>query len=497
MINRRTFLQRSLQATAAIALADRGTSRTDVLAPASTAETGVEVNDVQSRLNATRVRQIIRPTSLDSLQDALHTARRDNLAVSIAGGRHAMGGQQFGSQMLLLDMKRMNAMTRFDRERGLLTVQGGAEWPEIMEYLQREQNADPQPWAIREKQTGVDRVSIGGSLSANAHGRGLRFPPIIGDVESFILVDAAGKAWNCSRKENPELFALAIGGYGLFGIIALVTLRLARRTKVERVVEIIPVMDLLSHLDQRLAEKAEYGDCQYSTDLTTTPEEHMGVLSCYRPAPADAPIKDNHKTLGEKDWMELYKLARTDKKEAFRRYSSYYQQTNGQVYWSDTHQLAGNFQSYRDQVPSGSGTEMITEVYVSRDALMPFLSAVRKDFLAHQVDMTYGTIRFIEKDSESFLPWAKQKSVCIVCNLHVLHTESGIKKAAEDFRRIIDRAIEFQGSYYLTYHRWATRRQLETCYPRFKDFLALKMKYDPPERFQSNWYRHHRDLFRA
>ena len=56
-------------------------------------------------------------------------------------------------------------------------------------------------------------------------------------------------------------------------------------------------------------------------------------------------------------------------------------------------------------------------------------------------------------------------------NLHVIHTEEGRRKAAEDFRRIIDRAIEHRGRFYLTYHRWATRAQVEACYPRFVDFL--------------------------
>lgn len=34
---------------------------------------------------------------------------------------------------------------------------------------------------------------------------------------------------------------------------------------------------------------------------------------------------------------------------------------------------------------------MITEVYVRREDLVPFFADVRKDFIAHQVDPTYGT----------------------------------------------------------------------------------------------------------
>src|SRR5205085_851772 len=131
-------------------------------------------------------------------------------------------------------------------------------WPELIEYLTREQAGQPHAWAIREKQTGVDRVTLAGSLASNVHGRGLRFPPLIHDVESFVLVDAGGKVHACSRRDNPELFALAIGGYGLFGIIARVTLRLVPRTKVQRAVEVIAVKDLLPWLDKRLQQGFVY-----------------------------------------------------------------------------------------------------------------------------------------------------------------------------------------------------------------------------------------------
>jgi FAD/FMN-containing dehydrogenase len=456
---------------------------------------GVEVNDLQSQLNATTVRRIVQPTSVESLQAALHSAAKEGRAVCVAGGRHAMGGQQFGKDCMLLDMKRFNRVLKFDPAKGHVEVEAGIEWPELIEHLTRIQRGQQKQWGIREKQTGVDRVSLGGSLAANVHGRGLKFPPIVHDVESFDLVDANGKLHHCSRRENAELFSLAIGGYGLFGIIAYVTLRLVPRIKVERVVEIIAVKDLMPWYDRRVKEGFLFGDCQYSTDLDSTPEAHQGVFACYRPAAEGAVVPEDYKQLSGKDWAELYRLARSDKKKAFATYSKYYSSTTGQVYWSDTHQLAGNFEGYRDALVKGGGTEMITEAYVSKENFVPFMAAVRRDFLEHGADMTYGTIRFIEKDTDTFLAWAKEPFVAVVCNLHVKHDPAGIEKAAGHFRRIIDRAIEFGGKYYLTYHRWATRKHVEACYPQFVEFLKLKKKYDPDERFQSNWYRHYKEMF--
>lgn len=483
-----------------IASAQMGIACANPFSPARTradAAAGVEVNDVQSQLNATRVSEIKSPRSIDDLQNALNESRRHDRPLSVAGGRHAMGGQQFATDATLLDMSKFNQVVHFDKTKGQITVEAGIEWPELISYLQTEQADQAESWAIREKQTGVDRVSIGGSLASNIHGRSLKSPPMVSDIESFTLLGADGKLLTCSRSENQELFSLAIGGYGLFGIVVHVKLRLVRRTKVQRVVEVILVKDLLPLIDKRIADGFIYGDCQYSTDLDLNlpTEQHPGVFSCYRPVPADTPIPKAQKALNAQAWIDLYTLARTDKKKAFKKYSEYYLSTNGQVYWSDTHQLAGSLDSYRSAVNLKSGTPMITEAYVSRENFIPFMGQVRQDYIDHHVDMTYGTIRFIEKDTETFLAWAKQPSVCIVCNLNVMHTDAGKQKVADDFRRVIDRAIEYGGSYYLTYHRWATRKQVETCYPQFVDFLRLKKKYDPQERFQSNWYRHYKTMF--
>jgi hypothetical protein len=137
----------------------------------------------------------------------------------------------------------------------------------------------------------------------------------------------------------------------------------------------------------------------------------------------------------------------------------------------------------------------MTEIYVPRDALTAFLTDARADFRRHQVDLISGTIRLIERDDESYLGWARQPWACVVFNLHTVHSPAGLARAADDFRRLIDLAIAHGGSYFLTYHRFATRRQVQACYPQFGQFLSLKRRHDPEERFQSEWYRHNRAMF--
>jgi FAD/FMN-containing dehydrogenase len=491
MPTRRAFLRRTVAAGTGLALLPYASPR---------ATAGVVVNDIHSQLNRTTVDRVVAVDSEAMLRAALTTARAEGKAICTAGGRHAMGGQQFARDAVLIDTRPMNRIIQLDRQRGIVEVEAGIQWPALIDGLLAMQQGQDQAWSIIQKQSGADRLTLGGALGANIHGRGLTLKPIIGDVESFTLMDANGNLRTCSRTENTELFCLAIGGHGLFGVVTRVRLRLMRLTKLERVVLILEVDEAMPRFEQRIAEGYLYGDCQFSTDISSEHFLKMGVLSCYRPLPVDAAMPSDTKELSEDNWRALYYLSHADTWRAYEAYTSYYLSTSGQRYWSDTHQLSVYIDDYhaaleRQLNAPHKGSEMITELYVPRPVLGAFLSAVRADFRQHQVLLVYGTIRLIERDGESVLAWAREPWVCTVMNLHVDHTEQGIAKSAADFRRLIDRAIEHGGSYFLTYHRWAERRRVEICYPQFADFLRRKRRHDPNEMFTSEWYRHYKAMF--
>lgn len=363
------------------------------------------VNDIHSRLNRTRVCRVILPDSIEALQVAILRAKLEGHSISVAGGRHAMGGQQFGTDTVLVDMTAMNRVLRFDPERREIEVQAGIQWPELIAFMVSAQRSQRRQVGIAQKQTGADRLSIGGALAANIHGRGLLFKPIVGDVESFVLIDAGGVARTCSRDENAELFRLAIGGYGIFGIIATVTLRLAPRRKLERVAEILELHALMPAFEKRIADGFLYGDFQYVTDSSSDDFLRKGIFSCYRPLADDVPVPEGQRELSSEDWKELYHLAHVDRKRAFALYSGHYLSTSGQIYWSDTHQLSVYHDDYHRELDrrlgaAVRGSEMITEVYVPRESLADFMESTREDFRGNKVDLIYGTVRLIEKDDE-------------------------------------------------------------------------------------------------
>ncbi len=455
------------------------------------------VNDVQSRLNPTYVERIISVQSLPQLQLSIQQAANRGQAVSMCGGRHAMGAQQFVTNGILLDTTKLVRVLNFDADDGTIEVEAGIQWPALLKFLLRKQPNQNRIWTFAQKQTGANRFCIGGALGSNIHSRGLNMKPLVSNVESFTLVDASGAVRHCSRKENRELFGLAIGGYGLFGVIYSVKLRLVPRRKLQRIVDFLNVEEVMLAFTHRIDDGFLYGDFQFAIDPATEDFLRRGLLSCYRPVSIETPIAPRQK-LSTRDWMELVYGAHVEPSRAFEEYSKYYRTTSGNIYWSDIHQFSGYLDNFHDEVDrrmhaAHPACEIITEIYVPRQSLSQFMADAREDFRKNRVMIIYGTVRLIERDDETFLAWARESYACVIFNVHTEHTEQGVHHSAEAFRRLIDLAIRYKGSYYLTYHKFGSRQQVEACYHQFAEFLALKRKFDPDERFQSDWYRHYQN----
>jgi hypothetical protein len=137
---------------------------------------------------------------------------------------------------------------------------------------------------------------------------------------------------------------------------------------------------------------------------------------------------------------------------------------------------------------------MLSELYVPREQLPEFMAKAADVLRAGGIPNIYGTIRMIEKDDETFLPWAKENYACVIFNLLVTNTALGKSQAADTFRGLIDVSIGLGGSYYLTYHNWARKDQVLACYEQMPAFFEKKAKYDPNLVFQSDWYRHQHKL---
>src|SRR5206468_1940787 len=100
-------------------------------------------------------------------------------------------------------------------------VSAGARRRDVIRAL------DPLGFSPAVTQSNHD-FSVGGTLSVNAHGWPVPYGPFGSTIRRFRLMLADGSVVGCSDSENAELFRLAVGGYGLFGIVIDAELAMAR-----------------------------------------------------------------------------------------------------------------------------------------------------------------------------------------------------------------------------------------------------------------------------
>ena len=128
-----------------------------------------------------------------------------------------MGGHTIYPDGILLNMRPYSSMS-LDTVNNILTIGSGALWSDALQYLNKYDRSVSVMQAF-------SSFSIGGSISVNGHGWQHNAPPVSSTIVSFSIMKADGQVLECDRLNNEELFSLAIGGYGLFGIILDIKLR--------------------------------------------------------------------------------------------------------------------------------------------------------------------------------------------------------------------------------------------------------------------------------
>ena len=384
--------------------------------------------------------------------------------------------------------------------RGLVEVEAGIQWPELVAFLVDAQDADdPERWTIIQKQSGADRFSLGGTISANGHGRGLTLAPIVADIESMSIVDPAGELRTISRGDERELFSLVAGGYGLFGVIAR-----SRSGSHEPGRWSAPSRSVRSMASTRRSPSASAtgtSSVTSSSRSTSAPTVSCETASsrCYRPVDPSTTIPSGQRVLSREDWGRLLYLAHADRAAAYRVYTEHYAATTGQLYRSDSLQMA----EYERRLPPGNrccaGRRSPSDGDDQRAVRAPRPAgrlharrrrrAPRCGGARHLRHRSVDRARHGQLSRRAREPWA-----CVIFNLCTEHTPGGIGRSAAAFRALIDLALARGGSYFPTYHRWATLDQLLAAHPRFPEFVRAKRRVDPGGLFESEWFRHYTGL---
>jgi FAD/FMN-containing dehydrogenase len=476
-ISRRRFLGGSA-ALAALPLASRVSRAAVRRAPSAPF-----MLDDASRLNPTPInRQAILTSSEDGrllheLRATLGEAASEGRPIAMGGARHSMGGQS---------LPRNGIATSFaapavepDTDKRVYRVSAGARWRDVIRVL------DPIGFSPAVTQSNHD-FSVGGTLSVNAHGWPVSFGPFGSTLQRFRIMLADGSVLTCSNLENAELFRLAVGGYGLFGIVIDADITMTENVLLVPGAEVIKAEAFAPRFIARAHDSSVrmlYGRLSMARDGFL----QEALLVSYTQAPQQPdhlpPPKNSsafsmlsrgifRAQIGSERGKKARWIAETRLMPRLDRVAI----TRNTLLNEPVAALAD-----RDS----SRTDILHEYFVAPDRFNDFLAACREIIPAHKQDLLNVTLRYVNGDKSSVLGYAPQPRIAAV----MLFVQKRTTEADDDMRamtiKLIDRMLALGGSYYLPYRLHATRDQLRAAYPRLDEFIAAKRRIDPQLRFRN------------
>ena len=438
--------------------------------------------DDASRLNRTAV-AAVEPVPAGAadpeaeIAAVLARARREGRRVSIAGARHSMGGHTLYPGGVVLDMRPLNGM-RLRGDGQTLTVQAGALWADVIPYL------DARGRSVAVMQSN-NAFTVGGSVSVNCHGWQTDSPPIAATVESFRLMLADGTVRRCGRTENAELFSLALGGYGLFGVILDVDLRTVpnERLRLER-----RVMSSDRFPAAFAGAVAGRGDVPMAFGrLNVDPAAFLGeaIVSAFvsDPGPIPALIEPS----GREVARAVFRGSEgSDYGKAFRwTAEKRLQPLLVGTTFSRNQLLNADADFFENR--SAATTDILHEYFVPRDQAGAIVDALRTVVPRHDGDLLNVTVRSVEADPDTVLRYADGPTTAFVLLFAQARTAAAEKTMTALTRDLIDAALNLGGRYYLPYRLHATPGQFRRAYPRADEFFAAKRRYDPDGLFANRF----------
>src|SRR5579883_2448859 len=173
-------------------------------------------------MNSSAMSYVWRPSTVGQIGEVFALARKSGRSVALRGAGMSYGDASLNTEGIVLDLTRMNRITEWDPQSGLISVEPGVTIRQLWQHCLEDGWWPPVV-------SGTMFVSLGGAAGMNIHGKNnFAAGPIGEHIQSFDLLLPTGEIKTCTRKENSELFFAAIGGFGMLGVFTRLTLQMKR-----------------------------------------------------------------------------------------------------------------------------------------------------------------------------------------------------------------------------------------------------------------------------
>jgi FAD/FMN-containing dehydrogenase len=472
------MLVKGTAAVAAMALAPK----------AARGQTRTIINDA-SRLNPTPVfthwiaKREPEQEFIARLRQELKDAEAQKRPVCVGAARHSMGGQSLprNGTALTFDVNRCEP----DRAAKTFRVHAGTRWFEVIDHL------DKIGFSPAVMQSNSD-FGVASTFCVNAHGWPTPYGPFGATVRSLRMMMADGSIVNCSRTENGELFGLAMGGYGLFGIILDLEVEMTENLLLRPKREQMPTEDF----PKRFAAAANDPAVRMVYGRLNVERGNFfkkALLISYRQEPTPSSGLPAVTRGGALTGLSRAIYRRQIGSESAKRTRWVAETVVGPATSSG---LATRNSLMNEPVSNLENrdkrrTDILHEYFVSPARFNEFTEACRRIIPKAETEFLNVTLRYVKQDDTSVLSFASTDRIAAVMSFSQVMSPEGEADMIRVTEALVDAVHAAGGAFYLPYRLHARPDQVAAIYPKVQHFTERKRHYDPGLRFRNLMWDHY------
>jgi len=456
--------------------------------------------EVNSLVGSIRTRSLVaRPENVDQCRETLIYCREHDLKICPRGAGRSYGDQALHDGQVLLDVKAMNRILDFDKDRKQITVEAGIRLIDIYEHVHYRLLTLPSSPT-------ESHSSVSGAICANVNGKdGWKQGSFARQVVRLSLLTADGEVLEIDPAH--ELFNAVASGIGLLGIVLDATLQLKSIPSPYLGVQVFPAADVdvllatLEEVEQSHDLAVVWVDAYASGSRTGRSVIHAGKWIPHDDTEDERreflnegyERLDKHRRLGLAlheafgPLLSLMLYAQRPMVNVFNRF--YYRLhtflsrigSNSKTELFLKFSFAASFTVPPAHLVCGSRgytVQLLFPKYCARDAMVELLGICQTSpsppvttiLRSHKADD--GLLSFAEDGYSLNFEFHPKK-----------HNEIESRQAID---RIIDATAKYGGRIHLTKDQVLTPEQFPRIYPRYQELLEIKKRLDPEGLFTSD-----------
>lgn len=161
--------------------------------------------------------EVFSPRTISQLQQFIARCDSRGERVKVVGASKSSSAIAQPTETMV-SLEYLTGLVKVDKEAGTATFLAGT--------TVRDANRSLLNYSLAFENLGrLDQQTLAGAVSTGTHGAGLAFGGFSTQVESLKLVTATGDLLTCSEKENSAIFRAALVGLGALGVLVELTFR--------------------------------------------------------------------------------------------------------------------------------------------------------------------------------------------------------------------------------------------------------------------------------